>query len=125
MWLVNVGFFSVGQNKLFKELISLQDYCRSCNKQPFQPKPGEACCAQFSGETVACPSISLASVKHSFHFCFRHKKKHQPESAYGSLNSASCQLAFYISTTVFKNPFKALQFLVIVINCVYKMILHM
>uniref|UniRef100_A0A8C3QF86 Tudor domain containing 1 n=1 Tax=Cyanoderma ruficeps TaxID=181631 RepID=A0A8C3QF86_9PASS len=38
-----------GQKKLLKELISLEDYCRSCNKQPFQPKLGEACCAQFSG----------------------------------------------------------------------------
>ncbi|NXO12437.1 TDRD1 protein, partial [Oriolus oriolus] len=38
-----------GQKKLFKELTSLEDYCRSCNKQPFQPKLGEACCAQFSG----------------------------------------------------------------------------
>ncbi|NXD89427.1 TDRD1 protein, partial [Chaetorhynchus papuensis] len=37
------------QKKLFKELTSLEDYCRSCNKQPFQPKLGEACCAQFSG----------------------------------------------------------------------------
>lgn len=62
------GVFPVGQKKLFKELISLEDYCRSCNKQPFQPKLGEACCAQFSGETIVCPSISLASVKHSFHF---------------------------------------------------------
>ncbi|XP_058698038.1 tudor domain-containing protein 1 [Poecile atricapillus] len=38
-----------GQKQLLKELISLEDYCRSCNKQPFQPKLGEACCAQFSG----------------------------------------------------------------------------
>ncbi|NXH27611.1 TDRD1 protein, partial [Myiagra hebetior] len=38
-----------GQKNLFKELTSLEDYCRSCNKQPFQPKLGEACCAQFSG----------------------------------------------------------------------------
>ncbi|KAI1236184.1 Tudor domain-containing protein 1 [Lamprotornis superbus] len=38
-----------GQKNLLKELISLEDYCRSCNKQPFQPKLGEACCAQFSG----------------------------------------------------------------------------
>ncbi|NXN89836.1 TDRD1 protein, partial [Bombycilla garrulus] len=35
--------------KILKELISLEDYCRSCNKQPFHPKLGEACCAQFSG----------------------------------------------------------------------------
>ncbi|NXQ12103.1 TDRD1 protein, partial [Peucedramus taeniatus] len=38
-----------GQKKHLRELISLEDYCRSCNKQPFQPKLGEACCAQFSG----------------------------------------------------------------------------
>uniref|UniRef100_A0A8C5J1N6 Tudor domain containing 1 n=1 Tax=Junco hyemalis TaxID=40217 RepID=A0A8C5J1N6_JUNHY len=44
-----VPFPKKGQKKLFKELISLEDYCRSCNKQPFQPKLGEACCAQFSG----------------------------------------------------------------------------
>lgn len=66
--------FSVGQKKLLKELISLEDYCRSYNKQPFRPKLGEACCAQFSGETIVYPSISLASVKHSFHFCFRQRK---------------------------------------------------
>ncbi|XP_066411263.1 LOW QUALITY PROTEIN: tudor domain-containing protein 1 [Molothrus aeneus] len=44
-----VPFPNKGQKKLFKELVSLEDYCRSCNKQPFQPKLGEACCAQFSG----------------------------------------------------------------------------
>ncbi|KAF2981222.1 hypothetical protein EK904_014573, partial [Melospiza melodia maxima] len=44
-----VPFPKKGQKKLFRELISLEDYCRSCNKQPFQPKLGEACCAQFSG----------------------------------------------------------------------------
>uniref|UniRef100_A0A8D2M9K8 Tudor domain-containing protein n=1 Tax=Zonotrichia albicollis TaxID=44394 RepID=A0A8D2M9K8_ZONAL len=44
-----VPFPKKGQKKLLKEMISLEDYCRSCNKQPFQPKLGEACCAQFSG----------------------------------------------------------------------------
>ncbi|XP_015722831.1 tudor domain-containing protein 1 isoform X2 [Coturnix japonica] len=35
-------------DKLLKQLSELQDYCKSCKKQPFRPKLGEACCAKFS-----------------------------------------------------------------------------
>ncbi|NXA11764.1 TDRD1 protein, partial [Sapayoa aenigma] len=42
-------FFSVVQKKLYRKLSSLGEYYRSCKKQPFQPKLGEACSAQFSG----------------------------------------------------------------------------
>ncbi|NXC47830.1 TDRD1 protein, partial [Penelope pileata] len=38
------------QEKLLKQMIELQDYCKSCKKQPFKPKLGEACCARFSGD---------------------------------------------------------------------------
>ncbi|POI35961.1 hypothetical protein CIB84_000287, partial [Bambusicola thoracicus] len=37
-------------DKLLKQLTELQDYCKSCKKQPFTPKLGEACCARFSGD---------------------------------------------------------------------------
>ncbi|NXD66242.1 TDRD1 protein, partial [Eolophus roseicapillus] len=36
--------------QLRKQLTELQDYCKSCIKEPFKPKPGEACCARFSGD---------------------------------------------------------------------------
>ncbi|XP_066063213.1 tudor domain-containing protein 1-like isoform X1 [Chamaea fasciata] len=56
-----------GQKKLLKELISLEDYCRSCNKEPFLPKLGEACCAQFSGNgnwyRAVVQEVSQAAVK--------------------------------------------------------------
>ncbi|NXI63312.1 TDRD1 protein, partial [Anseranas semipalmata] len=38
------------QEKLLRQLIELEDYCKSCKKQPFKPKLGEACCARFSGD---------------------------------------------------------------------------
>ncbi|NWY03829.1 TDRD1 protein, partial [Nothoprocta ornata] len=33
-----------------QQLADLEEYCRSCNKQPFNPKVGEVCCAKFSGD---------------------------------------------------------------------------
>ncbi|NXN58327.1 TDRD1 protein, partial [Rynchops niger] len=38
------------QEKLHSQLIELEHYCKSCKKQPFKPKLGEACCARFSGD---------------------------------------------------------------------------
>ncbi|NXE52046.1 TDRD1 protein, partial [Casuarius casuarius] len=32
------------------QLINLEEYCKSCHKQPFKPKVGEVCCAKFSGD---------------------------------------------------------------------------
>ncbi|KAJ7403461.1 hypothetical protein BTVI_76600 [Pitangus sulphuratus] len=37
------------QRREYKELTALGAYCKSCKKEPFRPKLGEACCAQFSG----------------------------------------------------------------------------
>lgn len=54
-------FFSVDQDKLHRQLIELEGYCKSCKSQPFKPKLGEACCARFSGEAIVCSSISLTS----------------------------------------------------------------
>ncbi|KAM6066891.1 tudor domain-containing protein 1 [Chlamydotis macqueenii] len=38
------------QEKLQRQLIELEGYCKSCKNQPFAPKLGEACCARFSGD---------------------------------------------------------------------------
>ncbi|KFQ72430.1 Tudor domain-containing protein 1, partial [Phaethon lepturus] len=38
------------QEKLHRQLIELEGYCKSCKNQPFKPKLGEACCARFSGD---------------------------------------------------------------------------
>ncbi|XP_061228738.1 tudor domain-containing protein 1 [Neopsephotus bourkii] len=38
------------KDQLHRQLIELQDYCKCCIKEPFKPKPGEACCARFSGD---------------------------------------------------------------------------
>ncbi|NXJ50375.1 TDRD1 protein, partial [Spizaetus tyrannus] len=43
-------FFSVDCEKLHRQLIELEGYCKSCKNQPFKPKLGEACCARFSGD---------------------------------------------------------------------------
>ncbi|NWQ64424.1 TDRD1 protein, partial [Neopipo cinnamomea] len=37
------------QRREYRELTALGAYCKSCKKEPFRPKLGEACCAQFSG----------------------------------------------------------------------------
>ncbi|XP_068255128.1 tudor domain-containing protein 1 [Nyctibius grandis] len=41
---------SKDQEKLHRQLIELEGYCKSCKNQPFKPKLGEACCARFSGD---------------------------------------------------------------------------
>ncbi|NXK17285.1 TDRD1 protein, partial [Arenaria interpres] len=38
------------QEKLQRQLIELEGYCKSCKNQPFKPKLGDACCARFSGD---------------------------------------------------------------------------
>ncbi|NXH09850.1 TDRD1 protein, partial [Bucco capensis] len=38
------------KEKLHRQLIELEHYCKSRKNQPFQPKLGEACCAEFSGD---------------------------------------------------------------------------
>ncbi|NXK81624.1 TDRD1 protein, partial [Amazona guildingii] len=38
------------KGQLHRQLLELQDYCKSCIQEPFKPKPGEACCARFSGD---------------------------------------------------------------------------
>ncbi|XP_074730149.1 tudor domain-containing protein 1 [Strix uralensis] len=38
------------QEKLRRQLIELDSYCKSCKNQPFKPKLGEPCCARFSGD---------------------------------------------------------------------------
>ncbi|NXN35746.1 TDRD1 protein, partial [Rhinoptilus africanus] len=38
------------QEKLYRQLTELECYCKSCKRQPFKPKLGEACCARFSGD---------------------------------------------------------------------------
>uniref|UniRef100_A0A8C8BCP7 Tudor domain-containing protein 1 n=1 Tax=Otus sunia TaxID=257818 RepID=A0A8C8BCP7_9STRI len=38
------------QEKLHRQLIELDSYCKSCKNQPFKPKLGEPCCARFSGD---------------------------------------------------------------------------
>ncbi|KGL76965.1 Tudor domain-containing protein 1, partial [Tinamus guttatus] len=40
----------VDQDTPHTQLADLEEYCRSCNKQPFNPKVGEVCCAKFSGD---------------------------------------------------------------------------
>jgi len=72
-WLV-IKCFSVDQEKLHRQLIELEGYCKSCKNQPFKPELGEACCARSSGEAVIYSYISFPSIKHNFHFCFRKGK---------------------------------------------------
>uniref|UniRef100_A0A663MQ48 Tudor domain containing 1 n=1 Tax=Athene cunicularia TaxID=194338 RepID=A0A663MQ48_ATHCN len=38
------------QEKLHRQFIELDSYCKSCENRPFKPKLGEACCARFSGD---------------------------------------------------------------------------
>ncbi|NXA36316.1 TDRD1 protein, partial [Eudromia elegans] len=40
----------VDQEASHKQLADLEDYCRSCKKQSFNPKVGGVCCAKFSGD---------------------------------------------------------------------------
>ncbi|NXX92080.1 TDRD1 protein, partial [Centropus bengalensis] len=41
---------SKDQEKLERQSVELENYCKSCEKQLFKPKAGEACCARFSGD---------------------------------------------------------------------------
>ncbi|KAM6265892.1 tudor domain-containing protein 1 [Porphyrio hochstetteri] len=47
------------QEKLHRQLVELENYCKSCKSQPFKPKQGEACCAKFSGDGRWCRALVL------------------------------------------------------------------
>ncbi|RLW02199.1 hypothetical protein DV515_00007381, partial [Chloebia gouldiae] len=88
-----------GQKKLFKELISLEDYCRSCNKQPFQPKPGEACCAQFSGNGNWYRAVVLESSQSAVKVLY---------GDYGSTETLPLSKVLPITDTYLKLPFQTI-----------------
>ncbi|XP_048802667.1 tudor domain-containing protein 1 isoform X1 [Lagopus muta] len=62
-----VPAYSRDGDKLHKLLTELQDYCKSCKKQPFRPTLGEACCARFSGDgrwyRAVVLKVSLSTVE--------------------------------------------------------------
>ncbi|NWW84387.1 TDRD1 protein, partial [Rhynochetos jubatus] len=47
---VSQYYFSLDRENLHRLLTELEDYCTSCKHQPFEPRPGDACCARFSGD---------------------------------------------------------------------------
>ncbi|OWK56978.1 Tudor domain-containing protein 1 [Lonchura striata] len=88
-----------GQKNLFKELISLEDYCRSCNKQPFQPKPGEACCAQFSGNGNWYRAVVLEDFQSAVKVLY---------GDYGSTETLPLSKVLPITDTYLKLPFQTI-----------------
>ncbi|XP_033371648.1 tudor domain-containing protein 1 isoform X1 [Parus major] len=88
-----------GQKQLLKELISLEDYCRSCNKQPFQPKLGEACCAQFSGNGNWYRAIVLEASQSSVKVLY---------GDYGSTETLPLSKVLPITDSYLKLPFQTI-----------------
>ncbi|KAL9847141.1 tudor domain-containing protein 1 isoform 5-T5 [Geothlypis trichas] len=94
-----VPFPNKGQKKLFKELISLEDYCRSCNKQPFQPKLGEACCAQFSGNGYWYRAVVLEASQSAVKVLY---------GDYGSTETLPLSKVLPITDSYLKLPFQTI-----------------
>ncbi|XP_066179640.1 tudor domain-containing protein 1 [Sylvia atricapilla] len=88
-----------GQKKLLKELFSLEDYCRSCNKQPFKPKLGEACCAQFSGNGNWYRAIVLESSQSAVKVLY---------GDYGSTETLPLSKVLPITDSYLKLPFQTI-----------------
>ncbi|KAF4791222.1 tudor domain containing 1 [Turdus rufiventris] len=88
-----------GQKKLLMELISLEDYCRSCNKQPFQPKLGEACCAQFSGNGNWYRAIVLEASQSAVKVLY---------GDYGSTETLPLSKVLPITDSYLKLPFQTI-----------------
>ncbi|NXD08450.1 TDRD1 protein, partial [Nothocercus nigrocapillus] len=49
-YVVPVQTPGVDEETPHRQLADLEEYCRSCNKHPFNPKVDEVCCAKFSGD---------------------------------------------------------------------------
>uniref|UniRef100_A0A8C9NPU4 Tudor domain containing 1 n=1 Tax=Serinus canaria TaxID=9135 RepID=A0A8C9NPU4_SERCA len=94
-----VPFPNKGQKKLLKELISLEDYCRSCNKQPFQPKLGEACCAQFSGNGNWYRAVVLEASQSSVKVLY---------GDYGNTETLPLSKVLPITNSYLKLPFQTI-----------------
>ncbi|XP_068054207.1 tudor domain-containing protein 1 isoform X2 [Anomalospiza imberbis] len=88
-----------GHKNLFKELISLEDYCRSCNKQPFQPKLGEACCAQFSGNGNWYRAVVLEASQSAVKVLY---------GDYGNTETLPLSKVLPITDTYLKLPFQTI-----------------
>ncbi|NWV02947.1 TDRD1 protein, partial [Ptilonorhynchus violaceus] len=88
-----------GQKQLFREMISLEDYCRSCTKQPFQPKPGEACCAQFSGNGQWYRAVVLEASQSSVKVLY---------GDYGNTETLPLSKVLPITESYLKLPFQTI-----------------
>ncbi|XP_053805220.1 tudor domain-containing protein 1 isoform X2 [Vidua chalybeata] len=88
-----------GQKNLFKELISLDNYCRSCKKQPFQPKLGEACCAQFSGNGNWYRAVVLEASQSAVKVLY---------GDYGNTETLPLSKVLPITDTYLKLPFQTI-----------------
>ncbi|NWT54132.1 TDRD1 protein, partial [Erythrocercus mccallii] len=88
-----------GQKKFLRELISLEDYCRSCDKQPFQPKLGEACCAQFSGNGNWYRAVVLEASQSAVRVLY---------GDYGSTETLPLSKVLPITDSYLKLPFQTI-----------------
>ncbi|NXC30206.1 TDRD1 protein, partial [Campylorhamphus procurvoides] len=87
------------QRSLYKELGLLGVYCRSCKQESFQPKLGEACCAQFSGNGRWYRAIVLEASPSAVKVLF---------VDYGNTETLPLSKVLPISDSFLKLPFRTL-----------------
>ncbi|NXP17957.1 TDRD1 protein, partial [Scytalopus superciliaris] len=87
------------QKKAYKELASLGLHCRSHKQVSFQPKLGEACCAQFSGNGRWYRAIVLEASQSAVKVLY---------ADYGNTETLPLSKVLPISDSFLKLPFQTL-----------------
>ncbi|XP_065528380.1 tudor domain-containing protein 1 isoform X2 [Lathamus discolor] len=87
------------KGQLQRQLIELQDYCKSCIKEPFKPKPGEACCARFSGDGRWYRAVALKAFQSVVEVLY---------ADYGNKETLPLSEVLPITDSYLKLPFQAI-----------------
>ncbi|XP_072196371.1 tudor domain-containing protein 1 [Excalfactoria chinensis] len=88
------------RDKLLKQLTELQDYCKSCKKQPFRPKLGEACCARFSGDGCWYRAVVLNISQSTVEVLY---------ADYGNIETVPLSNVLPITDSFLKFPFQTIS----------------
>ncbi|KAM9012341.1 tudor domain-containing protein 1 [Ara ararauna] len=87
------------KDQLHRQLLELQGYCKSCIKEPFKPKPGEACCARFSGDGRWYRALVLRAFRSAVEVLY---------ADYGNKETLPLSEVLPITDSYLKLPFQAI-----------------
>ncbi|KFR10716.1 Tudor domain-containing protein 1, partial [Opisthocomus hoazin] len=87
------------QEKLHRQLIELEGYCKSCKNQPFKPELGEACCARSSGDGYWCRALVLKASQSAVKVLY---------ADYGNTETLPLSKVLPIADSYLKLPFQTI-----------------